>query len=170
MKWPSAWVLVAIGLVLNIMAILVSSVVLDQLSQEVSARDEQKNANSYAIQLAWDKVETLERKREFMLLHLDQNKIVSGEIDEVLRGQLSPWVNQVVPPIQQDNLATLMTLINQAQQHERDRIDGHYLANLSITETMAELNERSARYKVFALFLQIFGLALILARDLARKR
>ena len=62
-----------------------------------------------------------------------------------------------------------MSEINQAQTNYRDRIDSYYLENLEVTEVMSSLYEKIAWHKSIGLFLQVFGLALILARDLARK-
>ncbi|CAH1541516.1 MULTISPECIES: hypothetical protein [Vibrio] len=168
---PPAWLLVFVGLVLNIAAIILTSVVLDKLGKEISLLAEQKADNLYSIQLAWNSVETLERKREVLLLHLHlaQSEPVSEEMNQVLRGHLSAWTGQEVSPIQIEQLPNLMSEINQAQNNYRNRIDSYYLANLETTEVMTGLEEKMAWYKSIGLFLQVFGLALILARDLARK-
>ncbi|TDA70622.1 DNA mismatch repair protein, partial [Halomonas marinisediminis] len=46
------------------------------------------------------------------------------------------------------------------------QIDDFYLNNLTINEQLVGLNETIAWYRNISLFLQVFGLALILARDL----
>ncbi|MDC5856855.1 DNA mismatch repair protein [Vibrio europaeus] len=166
---PPAWVLVLTGLVLNVLALLMSSIVLDKLSGDIGQLSEQKDENIYSIQLAWNSVEMLERKREMLLLHIAHEGEVQQQLQATLQGQLSQWVNQPIPEINLDNLPQLMMLINQAQQLYRNQIDDFYLENLSISELMTTLNERIAWYKNIGLFLQVFGLALILARDLARK-
>lgn len=166
---PPPWLLVLFGLVLNVMAILMSSMVLDKLSSQINGLSETKRENIYAIQLAWADVETLERKREMLLLHLGQARKMDDSIAMVLRGQLKDWVNQSVPVISRQNLSLLMSLITQAQQRQREKIDDYYLQNLTVGEQMASLEHDIAWYKNVALFLQIFGLVLILARDLARK-
>lgn len=51
-KVPPAWSLVLVGLVLNILAIVMSSVVLDRLSAQIATLAEQKDENIYSIQLA----------------------------------------------------------------------------------------------------------------------
>lgn len=165
---PPAWVIVLSGLILNILAIVISSLVIDKLSAKQNDLYEQKSANLYSIQLAWNSVETLERKREALLLHLNSERTVP-QLDEILRGQLSVWVGESMPPVIIANLPTFMMSINSAQQAQRNKIDDYYLNNLSISESMQALEERMTFYKNIALFLQIFGLALILARDLARK-
>lgn len=74
-----------------------------------------------------------------------------------------------VSAIEITQLPNLMSEINQAQTNYRNRIDSYYLENLEVTEVMSSLEEKIAWYKSIGLFLQVFGLALILARDLARK-
>ncbi|MEZ8099022.1 DNA mismatch repair protein [Vibrio bivalvicida] len=167
-RFPPAWALVLTGLVLNVLALLMSSIVLDKLSGQIGQLSEQKDENIYSIQLAWNSVEMLERKREMLLLHIAQDGEVQQELQQALQGQLSHWVNRSIPEITIGNLPKLMMLINQTQQSYRNQIDDFYLENLSISELMTTLHERIAWYKNIGLFLQVFGLALILARDLAR--
>ncbi|USD43449.1 DNA mismatch repair protein [Vibrio sp. SCSIO 43135] len=170
LRVPPAWVLVLIGLILNVLAILMSSIVLDELGDEIAQLSESKMQNQYSIQLAWKSVETLERKREALLQHVQLSPEGGDEqLQQALQGQLQYWVGKDIPAFTLANLPELMMLINKAQQTHRDAIDEFYLDNLSITEVMQALNDRIAWYKNIGLFLQVFGLALILARDLARK-
>ncbi|MCK6264384.1 DNA mismatch repair protein [Vibrio sp. ZSDE26] len=171
LHFPPPWVLVLIGLILNILAILMSSVVLDRLGRDIDELERNKEQNLYSIQLAWKTVETLERKRELLLTHIQLvgSEDASRALQDALRGQLSNWVSGDVPDFTLENLSSLMVLINQAQQQARDQIDDHYLENLEILEEMRGLNENIAWYKNIGLFLQVFGLALILARDLAKR-
>ncbi|MEF1339331.1 DNA mismatch repair protein, partial [Vibrio rotiferianus] len=102
-------------------------------------------------------------------LHLAQFELPSEEVSQVLQGHLSAWTGKKVSAINVSQLSNLMSEINQAQSNDRERIDSYYLENLEISEVMSTLEEKIAWYKSIGLFLQIFGLALILARDLARK-
>lgn len=165
---PPAWVMVSIGLILNVMAIVLSSQVLDKMSSDIALIQERKEANLYSMQLAWNQVETLERKREALLLHLDSDDI-DTDIANILRGQLSQWVTAQVPPIHRKHLPGLMAMINSAQDTQRDLIDELYLDNLELSDTLSSVEEDMAYYKNIAVFLQILGLALILARDLSRR-
>lgn len=160
--------MVTIGLILNIMAIVLTSQVLDKMSSGIAMLQERKEANVYSMQLAWNQVETLERKREALLIHLDGGGI-DTEIAEMLRGQLSQWVTVPVPSIDTKYLPELMGVIDAAQDTQRELIDELYLDNLGLSETLARVEEDMAYYKNIAVFLQIFGLALILARDLSRR-
>ncbi|UPR59273.1 DNA mismatch repair protein [Vibrio sp. ED004] len=171
LRLPPAWAIVLAGLILNIMAIVMSSLVLDKIEAEKAEYNDRKYGNVYSIQLAWNTIETLERKREAILIHLDKPETVqpTSVLDEALRGQLKRWVTSEVPSISLGNLPKLMTLINSAQEAQRTRIDDYYLDNLTLVELIQRLDEKMAFYKNVALFLQVFGLALILARDLARR-
>ncbi|CAK1836361.1 hypothetical protein [Vibrio crassostreae] len=171
LRLPPAWAIVLAGLILNIMAIVMSSLVLDKIEAEKAEYNDRKFGNVYSIQLAWNTIETLERKREAILIHLDKPETVQPTtvLDEALRGQLRRWVSSEVPNISLAKLPKLMMLINSAQESQRTRIDDYYLDNLTLVELIQRLDEKMAFYKNIALFLQVFGLALILARDLARR-
>ncbi|PMN95983.1 DNA mismatch repair protein [Vibrio sp. 10N.222.55.F9] len=171
LRLPPAWAIVLAGLILNIMAIVMSSLVLDKIEAEKAEYNDRKYGNVYSIQLAWNTIETLERKREAILIHLDKLETVQPTtvLDEALRGQLRRWVSSEVPSISLVHLPKLMMLINSAQEAQRTRIDDYYLDNLTLVELIQRLDEKMAFYKNIALFLQVFGLALILARDLARR-
>ena len=165
---PPAWLLVLVGLVLNILAILMSSIVLEDLGGEVAHLSQQKQEHLYSIQLAWNSVETLERKRESLLLYMAQPQPIA-EVAHAIRMDLNDWLNTPIPALVKHNVMQLMELIDDAQREYRDQIDGFYLNNITLSEQMAQLQERIAWYRNISLFLQVFGLALILARDLARK-
>ncbi|WP_299689174.1 DNA mismatch repair protein [uncultured Vibrio sp.] len=173
LRLPPAWAIVLAGLILNIMAIILSSLVLDRIEAEKAQYNDRKYGNVYLIQLAWNTTETLERKREAILIHLDKLPTATAEpsatLDQALRAQLRRWVSGDVPAISLANLPKLMTLIDSAQEAQRTRIDDYYLDNLTLVELIQRLDEEMAFYKNIALFLQVFGLALILARDLARR-
>lgn len=168
LHWPPAWLLVLVGLVLNILAILMSSIVLEDLGGKMALFTERKQDHLYSIQLAWNSVETLERKRESLLLYVSQPLPVE-EVAHAMRMELQRWLNTSPPPLAKHNVMQLMEMIDAGQQEYRNQIDGFYLKNITLTEQMNHLDERIAWYRNISLFLQVFGLALILARDLARK-
>ncbi|MGR5168552.1 DNA mismatch repair protein [Vibrio astriarenae] len=167
---PPPWVLVLIGLVLNILAILVSSVLVESYNQRIGALSAQEAQNQYAIQLDWNGVETLERKREALLLHshLSRSVELPQQTQAALIAQLQLWTALKENDLSLQMLPSAMMAIDNAQQGYRERIDTHYLNNLEIAEQIDALQDKVAHYRNIALFLQIFGLALIIARDLAR--
>ncbi|GAD79663.1 hypothetical protein [Vibrio ezurae] len=172
--WPPAWLLVLLGLLLNVLAIILSSQVLDELSQSNNALQDRQNAHLRLIQQAWNKVENIERKKELLLLVLAGRDRSDLDAEQArlaeLNKQITVWLGKPIPELSLANLSTLSSMLDQAQTQQRNRIDKHYLDNLHLMEQMSLNDHKIARYKNIALFLQIFGLALILARDLQRNR
>ncbi len=168
-NWPKPWILVLLGLVLNVLAMVISSTKLDSLNTEIARINEQKQDNTYSIQLAWSSIDTLERKKEALVL------LVSGESGWSVNGaalmlqQLANWVVEPPEQLTQDNVTQWFTQIEQTQGFHRGKIDELYLNNLSLSESAMDREKQANAFKSLALFLQVFGLALILARDLARR-
>ncbi|WP_162047729.1 DNA mismatch repair protein [Vibrio taketomensis] len=171
LAWPPSWLLVLIGLVLNVLALLMSSIVLERLGQSKASLLEQQQENLYSIQLTWNRVETLERKKEWTILYLqrEQEDASTPILDAAFQAQLRAWLSVSIPDLSATNLGSILDLIESAQQSQRDQIDTFYLSNLSLSEQVMALDSQIAWYRNIGLFLQVFGLALILARDLARK-
>lgn len=166
--WPPAWLLVFLGLLLNVLAIVISSQILDDLARKNAALYEGQNNNLRSIQLAWNRVENLERKKETLLVvlgHDDNNQAVNLELAK----QIEVWTGKPVPELSIANLQTLSLMLEREQTQQRNLIDKYYLDNISLLETTSQNDMHISHYKNIALFLQIFGLALILARDLRRK-
>ncbi|PMM44244.1 hypothetical protein [Vibrio breoganii] len=166
--WPPAWLLVFLGLLLNVLAIVISSQILDDLARKNAALYEGQSNNLRSIQLAWNRVENLERKKETLLVvlgHDDSNQAVNAELEK----QIEVWTGKPVPELSINNLQTLSLMLEREQNQQRDLIDKYYLNNISLLEMTSKNDMQISRYKNIALFLQIFGLALILARDLRRK-
>ncbi|GAM56263.1 hypothetical protein JCM19231_2517 [Vibrio ishigakensis] len=163
--WPPAWLLVLVGLLLNILAILISSQVIDGLVSKNGSLSEARDNNLRSIQLAWNRIENLERKKETMVVMLASESAPTETLDE-LKSQIETWTGKQVPAISVNNLQTLTLLVEQQQDQQRDFIDNYYLENVTLMESMHENDVFMSHYKNIALFLQIFGLALILARDL----
>lgn len=169
MGWPKPWVLVLIGLLMNVLAMLISSTQIDRLTQHVELKSEQRDSNTYAIQLAWNGIDSLERKKEWLLLHLAQAKKLDVAIAQLIAEQMANWLIEPPNELTLGNGSLWIEKMNQRQQQHREQIDQYYLENLSLTESIASQQYRIVLFKNWALFLQVLGLALILARDLARK-
>lgn len=72
-------------------------------------------------------------------------------------------------PINSENLSKIMKGIDEKQDLLRNKIDTLYLNNLQLSDSQREITGSISGYRNLALFLQILGLALIMARDLSRK-
>ncbi|KXF82376.1 hypothetical protein [Enterovibrio coralii] len=164
------WLIVATGLVLNIVAALMTNFVIDDLGEEVALVAEKQFGNNQLIQLTWQQVDALERRRETLLIVMALKPLddqVSFDIGTRLLDAFGEMVNT---PLTQQNLPKIMLKIDQQQDLLREKIDSLYLDNLQLAESQRELNSKTSAYRNLALFLQVLGLALIMARDLSRRQ
>ncbi len=163
---PPAWLMVMIGLALNVAAILLTGLVLDKLSNRTMSLVESKQLNDHSIQRDWVSIDTLERKREQWLLLNAQGNILALNI---FNRYFAHWM--AVEPARLDEMSVeqVMRAIDEQQTELRDRIDAVYLESLSIMDQIQTLSEQQEGYKILALLMQVFGLALILARDLSKR-
>lgn len=166
--YPKPWVLVLSGLLLNILAILLSSLVIDKNEEQIALLNEEIRNQNRSIELASHQIATLERKKELLVLHIGQSHPHNTEVSKNIQEQLSIWTQSHIPNVLPENLDALTGIINKAQTDQRERIDDIYLNNISLMETVHSLDTANDKYKNLSIFLQIFGLALILARDLRR--
>ncbi|CAH0533439.1 hypothetical protein VST7929_01307 [Vibrio stylophorae] len=162
------WLFILLGLLLNIVAILISSVILEQYNQRNQRLHEQQTEYLDHISQAWRKVENLERKREWtwlMMQRLAANQ--DAKVTPTLIAQLQPWLNQ---PLNNISYQSLFQLIDQDQQQLREKIDTAYIETLTIKQRLQTNSQNAAYLHHLALFLQILGLTLLLARDLLGHR
>jgi hypothetical protein len=164
-----AWLLVSIGLCMNVVAILVTSLVLDRNSMQQLGRHEQQQQNVYLIQQAWNKLDILERKEEWMLLYLQSHE-KNGLLDKKAAAHLTRWLPVKSWEVSLAGFEQIVIALEQERQSLRDHIDNLYILNLQLQAQIAGYRDEFQRYRNVALLLQIFGLALILSRDLAWRR
>ncbi|USD67972.1 DNA mismatch repair protein [Vibrio sp. SCSIO 43136] len=171
MKWlkPPAWVVVLMGLMLNVVALIITGVQLDQFEHISSELEREKTQHLYAIDRAWERINTLERKRETLVLFTAMPEEQQAQGADFLKQQLSVWIGTDVALPSQQTLGELNQTIDLEQANQRNQIDDYYLQIIDISEIMKHQQEQYDYYKNLALFFQVFGLALILARDLARR-
>ena len=167
MRLPKPWVLVLLGLLLNIVAMLISSTKIEQLDSALSALNDINDENSYAIQRAWSSVDTLERKKENLVLYMSAMPTLNQHTASLVSSQLSPWLIEPPETLSNSNVQLWFDAIEHAQIRHRDDIDQYYLQTLEINEQVTQQQITVSWFKQIALFLQVFGLALILARDLS---
>lgn len=166
--YPKPWHLVLSGLLLNILAILLSSLIIERNEGHISLLNDEIMNQNHSIELASSQVSTLERKKELLLLYVSLGQQHNNEVSKQIQEQIALWTQSDIPNVTPANLSTLITTINNAQKVQRERIDDIYLNNISKMETVHDLDKTNAIYKNLSIFLQIFGLALILARDLRK--
>ncbi|CZF86363.1 MULTISPECIES: hypothetical protein [Grimontia] len=163
------WVIVATGLLMNVIAALMTNFVIDGLGEKAAVVEETQSSNNQLIQLTWQQVDALERRRETLLIILTTQQ-EGRELPKMLVSQLlSSFSDMTETALNMGNINKIMLGIDQQQDLLRNKIDTLYLDNLQLTDSYREIVSSISNYRNLALFLQILGLALIMARDLSRK-
>ncbi|WP_407334360.1 hypothetical protein [Enterovibrio sp. 27052020O] len=164
------WVVVATGLVLNIVAALMTNFVIDDLGEQSASVIEAQTNNNQLIQLSWQQLDALERRRETIMVILAVKP--SMESLPTIFGErlLDSFTDMTNTALTQHNMPLIMDKIDQQQDLLRNKIDTLYLDNLHLADSHRELSSNISFFRNLALFLQVLGLALIMARDLSRKR
>ncbi|MGF1727133.1 hypothetical protein [Photobacterium nomapromontoriensis] len=170
-RWTvPTWTLVGIGLLLNIISAMMTNFYIDELTRQANSLIQRQQANEKLISLTWQQVETIERKREHILVLLATSEAANTTLPEVIELQLQQdvnnWLHQNLTSIRLDNLPNVMINIDTAQMALRDKINQLYLDNLDLVTDYGAKMKSISRLRNLALFLQIIGLALVLARDL----
>lgn len=165
----ATWVLVAVGLVFNIIAALTTHFVIEERLLEVHQLQQTQQANNMQIGLKWQSITLLEQKRDALMLLLSQPTELPDPIKTSLLRQLSDLLQHPIEEISSRSFADIDKLVLTQQQLSRSAIDTTYLQNLALMEQENTLSNQVNSLKSMAIFLQVIGLALILARDLKRK-
>lgn len=174
-KWSvPTWILVATGLLLNIVSALMTNVYIDGATVDANQLVQQQNNNEKLISLTWQQIEGIERKRELVLNLVSISELNNAPlpvpVEQEMQDQLAPLHNAALSGLATDKLPGLMAAFNTEQEGYREKINQLYIDNLSLAEKHTRLMTHISGLRNLALFLQIIGLALILARDLSRRQ
>ncbi|MFT6927244.1 MAG: hypothetical protein ACJAZP_002874 [Psychromonas sp.] len=163
------WLVVLIGLVLNISSALVTHFIIEGKDQQLNILSAQATRNNKEIDLFWVQIEGMERKRETLYLLLNQGDLQKN-VAQQFSILLKTYLHQEIPVSMLQNISELDLKINDYQDDLREKIDAKYFLNLGLAELEMVLKKQISRLRTWSIFLQIIGLSLILARDLSRKR
>ncbi|WP_035479475.1 hypothetical protein [Aliagarivorans marinus] len=162
-------ILVGIGLLFNIIAALITNFYIDEAGAEANVLSQRQQQNDNLIRQVWLQLDSLERKRELILGLVSQDTPPPASVGQLIEQDLRYWTPDMpAAEIKLSNLPALNQHIQGIQLELRERIDNYYLENLDLNEQINEQMLHTSRIRNLALFLQIIGLALILARDLSR--
>ncbi|PKF48801.1 hypothetical protein AT251_23515 [Enterovibrio nigricans] len=98
------WLVVATGLVLNIVAALMTNFVIDDLGENAASVAEQQFNNNQLIQLTWQQVDALERRRETLLIVMALKPVDDPVPFDIGVRLLDAFGEMVNTPLTQQNL------------------------------------------------------------------
>lgn len=173
-KWTvPTWILVATGLLLNIISALMTNFYIDDATRQANELIQKQQSNDKLISLTWQQVETVERKREYALQLISSSEFhkqpIAKEISLQVINELNYWLEDTIDNLSLISIPDLMLALDKVQFEQREKINQLYLENLGLIEIHSDKMKSISQLRNLALFLQVIGLALVLARDLNRR-
>ena len=152
-KWQvPTWTLVAMGLLLNILSALITNFYIDDLTRQSSEIAQSQQNNEKLIQLTWQQVETVERKREHVLVILNAAEMMQSPLPEAVATQVANeigyWLSDKRIELNIENLPAIMKAFDEVQSGQRDKINDLYLENQTLIEANADKMKAISRLAI----------------------
>jgi len=175
-RWLAPWVFVLTGIVFNILSALITHYFIGLNNDQINLIDREIQQKQVLIDSLWQSRIEVERKKEFFILLLSEKSDVSPLIESHYRDYLNEVIDthgllEFATPMQQPvdtDLKLLLDLSNAAQQSIIESINNSYFEALELQEQKMPLEGDNSLLFSIAIFLQVTGLILVLARDLRR--
>lgn len=175
-KTVQPWVLVLTGILFNILAAVITHFFIHLNQQRLDDLNLHVQKLDTLIDSQWRLKTEIDRKQEFYRLLLNQSALLKEElalqnrryIREQLQLSLQQTATPAQPPLAQQRLeiATVEALSEQIRRHLINSINDTYLDKLTLEKKQNPIRQSNARLYTVAIFLQVVGLILVLARDL----
>ena len=172
----SPWVFVVTGIVFNILSAVITHYFIGLNNDAINLIDRDINRQQVLIDSLWQSKVEVERKKEFFILLFAhaEDKTAAGE--SVYRDYLQELMAtyelmEFGPRMDRDRgnqLGLLLDISAAAQAAVIESINDTYFETIELREARMPLENDNSRLFSIAIFLQVTGLILVLARDLRR--
>ncbi len=180
----SPWALVVIGIAFNVLSAVITHYFIDINNQEIHALEDEASSIELRIDNYWQSRQDIERKQEIFLLLLrlrgESEATPKDGDEEVVSSYVQGFLGNLVEEygldersFDADNLLSTQNVIEiteRAKQQIIARIDDIYLDKIFLDKQKQPIASRNSTLMSLALFLQLVGLILVLAKDLQRGR
>ena len=175
-KFLAPWVFVLTGILFNIMSAVITHYFIGLNNDEIATIDRQIASKQVLIDSLWQSKTEVERKQEFFILLLSGQpanpELAERYYHEYLENVLSSHhLKEFQTQMEQHHgtdLKLLLDLSAAAQKNIIADINDTYFETLELQEAKQPLERANSRLFSIAIFLQVTGLILVLARDLRR--
>lgn len=173
----SPWVFVLTGIVFNILSAVITHYFIGLNNEQINDIDREIQSQQVLIDSLWSSRIEVERKKEFFILLLADDPQLPASIGSIYRDFLNSLVTthdlkefetRMATPMDND-LELLLAISTEAKRAINESINSTYFETLSLEEARIPLERSNARLFSIAIFLQVTGLILVLARDLRRR-
>lgn len=171
------WVFVLTGILFNICSAVITHYFIGLNNERIGNIDREIRDRQVLIDSLWQSRIEIERKQEFFILYLSADpqytagaeKFYRAYLEELIATQQLDEFRERIDGEAMTDLDLLLDLSNAAQASVIDSINDTYLETLARQEAKMPLERANSRLYSIAIFLQVTGLILVLARDLRRR-
>lgn len=174
-KSINKWVFVATGILFNISSAVITHYFIGINDQQLIQLEKKAAAYDTQIQSQWRLKTETDRKQDFLLLLLNQQKPEnSQQTTDFIISQLNHSMSLLKlnkEPLKADSTMNFDTISNTSElikQNIISSINDTYLEKLDIESEQAPLKKRNSMLYSIAIFLQLTGLILVLAKDIGK--
>jgi hypothetical protein len=176
-RFLAPWVFVLTGIIFNILSAVITHYFIGLNNDEINIIDREIQRKEVLIDSLWQSKNEVERKKEFFILLLSNKPDKLEVVDTIYRDYLkevmgSYGLKEFTPRMDRDtgsDLNLLLDLSSAAQKSIIESINDTYFETLELQEAKMPLVRDNSRLFSIAIFLQVIGLILVLARDLRRQ-
>jgi hypothetical protein len=175
LKSINKWVFVATGILFNISSAIITHYFIGINDQQLMQLEKKATEYDTQIQSQWRMRTEIDRKQDFLLLLLNQqNAENSQQTSDFIISQLNHSIDllkinkQQLKPDSVMSFDTISNISEMIKQNIISRINDTYLEKLEIESKQAPLIERNSMLYSIAIFLQLTGLILVLAKDIGK--
>jgi len=176
-RFLAPWVFVLTGIVFNILSAVITHYFIGLNNDQISVLERDIQNKQVLIDSLWQSRVEVERKQEFFILLLSNQSDSPANIESYYQEYLDGLVNvhdlkEFVAREKQamiTDIDLLLTISSAAQKSIVESINATYFETLELQEAKMPLEQDNSRLFSIAIFLQVIGLILVLARDLRRQ-
>lgn len=170
------WVFVLTGILFNILAAVITHYFIGINNEAINVIDRDIERKQVLIDSLWQARVRVERKKEFFILLLATAGGGPAGSEAIYRDYLQELIsNQGLGKFQTrldrasgGELELLLDISDAARQTIIESINNTYFESLELRDARMPLESDNMRLYSIAIFLQVIGLILVLARDLRR--
>ncbi len=170
------WVFVLTGILFNVLAAVITHYFIGLNNERIMAFDREISRKQILIDGQWQARIEAERKEEFYILLLATESSAADALQRHFDSYLAELVESHaltefktgMPSMTTENLERLLEIGDAVQRSIIDTINTAYFEILELQDARQPLERANARLLSIAIFLQVTGLILVLARDLRK--
>ena len=176
-RWLAPWVFVLTGIVFNVLSAVITHYFIGLNNDELNIIDREVQNRQVLIDSLWQSKTEVERKKEFFILLLTNGNNQSATTQDYFQTYLNEVIDNYaltdfkarMDQATANDLNLLLDLSSAAQKSTIESINATYFEILELQETRMPLERDNSSLFSIAIFLQVIGLILVLARDLRRQ-